>query len=94
MPLKERYKINVIPCNTNTMSRISAPKSKTVEDIVPIKKEDHQALRTTFTIKRTGTDEPIQEQTMRNLEMIALKTKALNRKLKKIRSKPTLNRPH
>lgn len=84
LPEKERYKINVIPCNTNTMSKISMPKSKTCDDI-PDKREPAAVHPVS---KEAVLEEPgMQKATQRNLELIAIKTKALTRRMSKIRSR-------
>jgi hypothetical protein len=83
MPKEDRYKINVIPCNTNTMSKKSNSRAKSVDDLVS-KKSDSPDNRGTSNIEFDA--DVIQEVTKRNLEMIALSTKVINRRANRIRS--------
>ena len=84
LPEHERYKINVIPCNTNTMSRKSVAKSRSLEVVVAAKIPE-VGHRVASNIEfDTGV---IEQLTKKNLEMIALKTKAINRKITKNKSK-------
>lgn len=86
LPEKERYRINVIPCNTNTMSkksRQSAHKSKSVEELPDGKEEKVVPNKASqFNLH----SEHIEQFTKRNLEIIALKTKAITRRMTKFQS--------
>lgn len=69
------------------MSRKSGPRSKTVEDI-PEKKPEPSNQKTE--IKLNLDDEHVQELAKKSIELIALRSRALTRRLTKIKSKSTL----
>lgn len=85
MPQKERYKINIIPCNSGNMSRRNIPKSKSAEDIDELIKEEQKRE------EELGDDKMFEkskaDRLLENLTMIATRARSVERKAKRPRSK-------
>lgn len=85
LPKKERYKINIIPCNSGNMSRRNIPKSKSAEDIDELIKEDQKREQ------ELGDDKMFEkskaDRLLENLTMIASRARSVERKAKRPRSR-------
>jgi hypothetical protein len=84
----DRYKINVIRCNTNTLSKKGPSKARSVDDMDAIYKEEKDPEP--IILSNANMDlKPafLKKLTMKHLEMIASRTKTLERKMTKTRSR-------
>ena len=92
LPQKERYKINIIPCNSGNMSRRNIPKSKSAEDIDELIKEEQKRE------EELGDDKVFEkskaDRLLENLTMIASRARSVERKAKRPRSRRVLTRFH
>lgn len=91
LPEKERYKINIIPCNSGNLSKRNIPKSRSVEDLDEVlkagpKREEDVSNRSSFDKSRGGADKVFE-----NLSMIANRARSVERKAKRPRSNLRLN---
>lgn len=88
MPEKDRYKINVIPCNTNTMSRKAPGKARSVDDIAHEREKEHDVEpKVVSHINNMDLNSGFMEKlTKRHLEMIANRTKIIERRMTKTAS--------
>lgn len=82
--------INVIPCNTGGVSKRQIPKSKSVEDMeILLAKEVDPGSPMKIPMNGPGIKEPSKELVGTHLEMISNRTRNIQRKNKKMKSKPS-----
>lgn len=85
LPQKDRYKINIIPCNSGNISRRNIPKVRSAEDIDELLKEDlkrEEELGNKSNFEKTKA-----ERVLENLTMIATRARSVERKAKRPKSR-------
>lgn len=87
MSKDDRYKINVIRCNTNTIKDKATPKARSVDDMDILNKKvdliEHKILSK---IDNDLKPSFLEKLTTKHLEMIANRTQSIQRKMIKTRS--------
>jgi hypothetical protein len=92
LPQKDRYKINIIPCNSGNISRRNITKSRSAEDLDELIKEDQKRdaeLGNKSLFEKTKADKLLE-----NLTMIATRARSVERKAKRPKSKFIVTRFH
>jgi hypothetical protein len=87
MSKDDRYKINVIPCNTNTIKEKASPKARSVDDMDILDKQ-RDLIEYKISSKIVNDFKPsfLEKLTIKHLEMIANRTQSIQRKMIKTRS--------
>ena len=87
MSKDDRYKINVIPCNTNTIKEKASPKARSVDDMDILDKQ-RDLIEHKISSKIVNDFKPsfLEKLTIKHLEMIANRTQSIQRKMIKTRS--------
>lgn len=88
LPQKDRYKINIIPCNSGHISRRNIPKVRSAEDLDEILKEDQK--REEELGDKSNFEKSKADRVLENLSMIATRARSVERKAKRPKSNSTL----
>lgn len=85
MEAKDRYKINIIPCNTGKVAKEVLPKSRSVDDMDIIVKS--AGIDPGSPQKPPADKDKKKDLAMKHLGMIAKRAKDVQRKQKKMKSR-------
>lgn len=84
--MKNRYMVNVIPCNTNTLSKKGQARIMSADDLDEKLKEAEEVKPPKVVAIFKEKDAAVDKLAQKHLMMIASKTKALSRKAEKNKS--------
>ncbi len=93
LPEKDRYKINVIPCNTSTLAiKQVAGRSRSVDDMDVVNNPSVESPPKVWSaVKQDISMEEIQKLAQKHLLMIAGRAKNVTRKMNKVKSAAQLS---